>query len=603
MIVPMLKYSFLIYHKDSKGFMDDLMEMGLVHIIDKEVPVKEEVNALTKRIKDGETVLKSLEQRGIKELLSVQDVEGMEGIPTIEDFFALEKELEQVNHSIEVYHSDIKQLEPWGDIPWERMRKLEKEAGLTMRFFEYPKRKFESDWLQEHAIEIINEKDGRYYFVLFHMEEYKALPLVPLVLPKKSLEQVKTELQEKQQRAEEISATLDNYAKNFINLLKDRLVALKDELAFKMAETQAENLAEETLILLEAWCPQIKTETLEGYLNKHHTVFVKQEPEEGEKPPVLLKNNKFSKLFEPIGNLFSLPDYSELDLTVYFAPFFLLFFGFCLGDMGYGLVILVATTLLKSRVGESTKGFMTLGQLFGISTTVIGFFSGTLFGIEMLKENYFAPVHGFMLNQDQMFYVALGVGFVQIIFGMCVQVYKQVKFLGWVHALNRIGWIIGLLAGLVYLGAEEMKMPQFMMPSLVFVIIGAVLVVFFGSPKDGWLKSFGLGLADLYNITGVAGDLLSYIRLFALGVSSAILGLVVNDIAMSAGNIPYVGIVLTILILIIGHTANLMLASLSAFVHPMRLTFVEFYKNVGFLGGGKPFKLFEKKYQSKKESE
>jgi V/A-type H+-transporting ATPase subunit I len=113
--------------------------------------------------------------------------------------------------------------------------------------------------------------------------------------------------------------------------------------------------------------------------------------------------------------------------------------------------------------------------------------------------------------------------------------------------------------------------------------------VLFGAPKRGWLKSMGFGLADLYNITGVMGDLLSYIRLFALGVSSAILGLVVNSIALSAQGIPYVGIVFTILILVVGHTANLMLASLSAFVHPMRLTFVEFYKNVGFVGGGKPY--------------
>ena len=134
--------------------------------------------------------------------------------------------------------------------------------------------------------------------------------------------------------------------------------------------------------------------------------------------------------------------------------------------------------------------------------------------------------------------------------------------------------------------------------SLTTLILGAVLIVFFGAPEKGWLKSFGSGLADIYNITGVAGDLLSYIRLFALGVSSAILGLVVNEIAFSAQAVPYIGILLTGLILIVGHTANLMLASLSAFVHPMRLTFVEFYKNVGFIGGGKPYQPFARKSKS-----
>ena len=193
----------------------------------------------------------------------------------------------------------------------------------------------------------------------------------------------------------------------------------------------------------------------------------------------------------------------------------------------------------------------------------------------------------------QVFFVALGIGFFQIIFGMCVQVYKQVKFFGWLYALNRIGWIIALPALIDVIGFK-----QFPSISLIVLIAGSILIVLFGSPKDGPLKSIGLGLADLYNVTGFAGDLLSYIRLFALGVSSAILGLVVNSIALSAKGVPYVGIVLTILILVVGHSANLMLASLSAFVHPMRLTFVEFYKNVGFLGGGVPFKKFQKKYQS-----
>jgi V/A-type H+-transporting ATPase subunit I len=234
-----------------------------------------------------------------------------------------------------------------------------------------------------------------------------------------------------------------------------------------------------------------------------------------------------------------------------------------------------------------------LGQLFGVSTTIIGFFSGTLFGLEMVNLPQFEALKHVFVSQDNMFFVALGIGFFQIIFGMCVQVYKQVKFFGWLYALNRIGWIIALPALIDVIGFK-----QFPQISLFVLIFGGALIVLFGSPKDGPLKSIGLGLADLYNVTGFAGDLLSYIRLFALGVSSAILGLVVNSIALSAKGVPYVGIILTILILVVGHSANLMLASLSAFVHPMRLTFVEFYKNVGFIGGGVPFKKFQKKYKS-----
>jgi len=202
---------------------------------------------------------------------------------------------------------------------------------------------------------------------------------------------------------------------------------------------------------------------------------------------------------------------------------------------------------------------------------------------------YFANVKNLFLDQNQLLKLALAVGFIQIIFGMGVNVYKHVIFTGWLSALSKVGWIILLFSLLDILVTKS-----FLQISGITVWIGVGLIVFFGSPKDGWLKSFGYGLVDLYSITGVAGDLLSYIRLFALGVSSAILGLVVNSLALSAKGVPYIGFVLFVLTLIIGHGANLMLSSLSAFVHPMRLTFVEFYKNTGFLGGGKPYKPLAK---------
>jgi V/A-type H+-transporting ATPase subunit I len=389
-----------------------------------------------------------------------------------------------------------------------------------------------------------------------------------------------------------LNDTLDGYAKEYTHYLEERIKAVEDRLSFEMAQNNYTDAAEDNVKIMTAWCPKNAEAKLEKLLEKEGVVYLSEEATKEDQPPVLLKNNKFTQLFEPIGKLFSLPAYSELDLTVYFAPFFLLFFGFCLGDMGYGVVLLIATTLFKRKANADIKPYLTLGQLFGISTTVIGFISGTLFGLPMAELPQFAAIKNIFISQDNMFYVALGIGFVQIIFGMCVQVYKQVKFQGWVFALNRIGWIIALLAGLTYLAADKLEYEVLKTPMLVLVILGAVLIVLFGSPKEGALKSIGLGLADLYNITGVAGDLLSYIRLFALGVSSAILGLVINSIGLSFDNI-----ILTPLFLIIGHAANIMLASLSAFVHPMRLTFVEFYKNVGFLGGGKPYIPFKKNYK------
>ena len=131
--------------------------------------------------------------------------------------------------------------------------------------------------------------------------------------------------------------------------------------------------------------------------------------------------------------------------------------------------------------------------------------------------------------------------------------------------------------------------------STITLYVSLGMIVFFSNPKGNIFASIGKGIWDLYGITGIFGDVLSYIRLFALGVSSTILGYVINSMALQIKEIPYVGIILFVIFLILGHTGNILISSLGSFVHPMRLTFVEFYKNAGFEGGGKEYKPFSNK--------
>ena len=397
-------------------------------------------------------------------------------------------------------------------------------------------------------------------------------------------------MQDCEEDVKALNQQLDYYAKTYTDELQEDIKVAKDQLELHQANLNVESLQDDKVNLVEGWCPEFSEQALQEFLEQDNIVFTKQEPSEDEQPPVILKNNRFARLFEPIGRLYSLPDYNELDLTVFFAPFFFLFFGFCLGDLGYGIILILVASLLKLKIKGPNRDYLTLIQFFGVATVLIGFLSGTLFGLSMPELPFFASQKPIFLDQIQLLTLALAVGFVQIILGMAVNVYKQIKFRGWIYGVSKIGWII-LCFSLLDLFVTE-AIPQV---STITSWIGLALIVFFGSPGGSWFKSFGLGLADLYNITGVVSDLLSYIRLFALGVSSAILGLVVNSIALSTKEVPYVGVLLFIVILLVGHTANLLLATLSAFVHPMRLTFVEFYKNTGFIGGGKPYQPLARK--------
>jgi V/A-type H+-transporting ATPase subunit I len=267
----------------------------------------------------------------------------------------------------------------------------------------------------------------------------------------------------------------------------------------------------------------------------------------------------------------------------------MMFFGLCLGDAGYGLLILIGATLYKRKASRALHSLLSLGQWLGLATVIFGIVTGTFFGLNLLGDKFafLGSLRNIMLDSNQIFNFALVLGFIQIIFGLGIQIANKVKQYGWKYAVTPLAWIFMLFA------IADMSILKLTGPASMYVIYGAIgSILLFNDPDSGILPNIGKGIWELYGITGFVGDLLSYIRLFALGISGAILGLVVNDIALRMLSIDWIGPVLFIVFLIFGHGLNLMISTLGAFVHPLRLTFVEFYKNAGFTGGGKEYKPF-----------
>ncbi|MCE1156742.1 MAG: ATPase, partial [Bacteroidales bacterium] len=203
-----------------------------------------------------------------------------------------------------------------------------------------------------------------------------------------------------------------------------------------------------------------------------------------------------------------------------------------------------------------------------------------------------------MLNSDQLFNVALVLGAVQIIFGMLIRTAGSIRRFGFAASLSLLGWLLIILGGggttlagmITELDPEVKKYLYY-----GFFGTGGLLVFVLNNIKRNPLINIGAGVWDAYNMaTGILGDLLSYIRLFALGISSSVMGFVFNDLAINmSGDIPVLSTLIMLLIMVFGHGINIFMGGLGAFVHPMRLTFVEFYKNAGFEGGGKKYKPFK----------
>lgn len=603
MIVPMLKYSFLVYHQEYQAFLDDIRQLGVVHILEKQKDIPDAIREKYELIRQVDGVLKLLAKREQPLAEHAPESQGQSAFEEVQKLFG---QLEALHQQLGNLRKEITLAEPWGTYSREILEKLQQQ-NVKVRFFTVAVRKFDPSWTETFPIEVINQHAGQYYFVLVDRGNLDAEPNAEeMRAPERPLSELLEQRQKIETQIAQINQALDTHATQSVNAILDYRLHLTEINDYEKVLVHTQTHAEDKVMLLEGWAPQKQAAELEGFLEKTGVVYLKEKPVKEDKVPIMLKNQNFSKKFEMLGELYSLPKYGELDLTPFFAPFYTLFFGFCLGDAGYGILMTIAALALKSRVQKELKAAMGLVFYLGLSTIFFGLIGGTFFGIPLYETSL--PVYSTLAARFEaqgtninniLFYLSLALGAVQILFGMILKAINEIRQYGWKLAVGTLGWITLLIGSIsVYaLGEFTAVEAQALTPVWygLFAISGTMILLLNNLTRNVFMN-LGVGLWDSYNmITGILGDLLSYIRLFALGISSAILGFVFNSLAVSmSGNIPVLSILIMVVILVIGHSINLFMSGLGSFVHPMRLTFVEFYKNAGFSGGGKKYNPFKK---------
>lgn len=597
MIVPMEKLSLLIFYKDYRPFLEELREKGVVHVHENKKKSAQDEKLKQKLLvirRIGE-IIKLLKKRQPALQSRTPEQEGGELLSALEDLY---KRQEQIDQHILSLRKDGTLYEPWGRLPEDRLRGLE-NAGWDLRFFTVPDRKFLPEWEEKYNAFIVNEEKGQKYFVTVTPKDEKERPDAdPFVFPKLTEEEIQQKIKELGAEKEANLHYLDEIALKAMERLNDYRDHLYEDTDELKIDDASQPLLEDKIVAVEGWVPAGIKEDTDRWLSDKGVYYEFEKPAEKDNPPILLKNNRFARLFEFIGELYSLPNYREIDLTPFFAPFFVLFFGFCLGDAGYGLLLLIAISIYKIWAKPKIKPLLSLAQWLGAATVIMGIVSGTFFGIQLLEVQvpWVVKMRSMMLDSQQLFNLALIIGGVQIIFGMFLKVANLWKQYGLPAAFSTIGWLILILGeGTCYLLSTkgyDVKIAMYVVGG-----IAGLFIFILNDVKRNVFINIGAGLWDSYNtVTGLLGDTLSYIRLFALGISSAVLGLVFNDLAVNmSGDIPVLKQLVMIIILVFGHSVNLFMAGLGSFVHPMRLTFVEFYKNAGFEGGGKKYQPFKKR--------
>ena len=321
-------------------------------------------------------------------------------------------------------------------------------------------------------------------------------------------------------------------------------------------------------------------------------------------PPIKLHNNWFAKNFEVLTGMYGMPAYDEFDPTPVLAPFFMLFFAMCLGDAGYGILLVLIGLYMKFKMQGSGLGKMYRLVIFlGSMTIVVGTLLGTFFGISILSASWTpdwlkavcvdgwfpdAKIAGFPAQMV----LAIGIGVFHICLAMIIKTLGYTRRFGFKNTVATWGWTVLIVGGLIAAAfgmTEVLSAEAFKWTVIVLACVSGLAIYIFNTPGRNPLKNIGAGLWDTYNmVTGLMSDTLSYIRLYALGLAGGMLGSAFNMMGTMILDIPLPGVnwLLCIVILIFGHILNLAMSCLGAFVHPLRLTFVEYFKNSGYEGTG-----------------
>ena len=606
MITKMKKLTFLVYHKEYEEFLNSLRELGVVHIVEKQQGAADntELQENIRLFNRLAATLKLLQNQKHEKnaVIATEGGTATRGMQVLDEVDALQTEHGKLSQQLQSYAKEKEVLEVWGNFEPTGIQKL-KDAGYIIGFYSCSEGNYKEEWETEYNAMIVNRISSKVFFVTVTKAGQEVdLDVEQAKLPAYSLSRLEALYDTTEQAIEGNEKKLVALSETDIPSLKAALKELQSQIEFSKVVLSSEQTAGDKLMLIEGWAPAYSKVEIEAYLNDAHVYYEITDPMPGDNVPIRLNNKGFFAWFEPICKLYMLPKYNELDLTPFFAPFFMVFFGLCLGDSGYGLFLFLGATayrLLAKKVTPSMKSIISLIQVLSASTFFCGLLTGTFFGANIYDLDW--PIvqrlkHAVLMDNNDMFRLSLILGVIQILFGMVLKAVNQTIQFGFKYAIATIGWIILLVSTAVsaLFSSSELLSMGGTAYKVVLCISGAMIFLF-NTPGKNIFMNIGLGLWDSYNmVTGLLGDVLSYVRLFALGLSGGILAGVFNSLAvgMSPDNV-IAGPIVMVLVFVIGHAINMFMNVLGAMVHPMRLTFVEFFKNSGYEGGGKEYKPFK----------
>lgn len=643
-VVPMAKIIIVSHRSQASELLEALQREGICHILNAEEAIISrdfpDIAASAERPKDIEAILGRLQksiaflkkhaktQKGLAGVFSPRAVVDEQSykkvvsdrkiLSTIEESEQLETSMEKTGTEIENLQNTLDMLRPWSSLetPVEEIGQLSRAtcwAGLiSNQHFEQIKEELSE---LGAAIQEIGAAGGRAACLIACLKEQT--DDVQKALRSAEFEPVNFEamkgtasdlIGEHTDKLEKAQKQLSGYSEQAAELSKSllNLQILYDHYQNLLSREQTRDTAPatESTVLLEGWVKEHNFQRLEKLVSDFDASnLTKIEPAEDEEVPVEIENKRIIKPFEVITRLYGMPKYFEVDPTVFLAPFFALFFALCLTDAGYGLVIAVLMMVLIWKMQGDKKLMWMLG-ICGAVTIAAGALTGGWFGNAIQTFILGNPNKSIALWFDPFekpmtfFILSLALGYFQIMAGLAIGLGHSLKRRDYLSAVcDYLSWLVMLNSVVLLLAARFGVIPAPI--GKIFGIIAlfpAAMIVLFSERQGGWAGRIGMGVYNLFSTIFYMGDVLSYLRLMALGMVTGGLAMAINVIVQICSKIPVAGILIAVVVFIGAHAFNIAINMLGAFVHTLRLQYVEFFPKF-FVGGGKQFVPLRKEYQ------
>lgn len=592
MIVKMKKVTFIVSDKDKEDFLLCLREKGIVHVKQLVHHAGHNMVETDEKIRLAEKALGILERYHANGAACPLNSES-KIYEALSEIILAEQKREETEKNIEHAKSQMAWFEPWGNFSPSDIIHL-REKGIFVKLYIASKSGYK-DLKDKSNIFVIKTSGNDLFIASISENKEFSLPFEEVSFPSENRDELLYRLTVLKGRLRDIDVFLKEetvYLKCFKELLNTLYYANKfNEVLYGMREKDG-------FAILQGFCPDGEIGEVKTLAKEKNAGYIIEEPKEEEDIPTLIKNPKWLDIIKPVFDFINaLPGYSEFDVSSVFLLFFSIFFAIIVGDAGYGLLFIIMTTFLRKKFKNAPREPFVLMYVLSFATLIWGTITGTWFGFEQIAKLPFlnalviGKIDSFAdENQNFIIYICFIIGVVHLTIAHLMRFIRTINSL---QSLAQLGWILTLW-GLFYLAGTLVIDKPFPKFAGYFLYIGIAAVLLFSNFQKNIFKGILLSLVDTpLAVAGGFSDIVSYLRLFAVGSASVAVAGSFNSMALNLGFNGILSGLAAALIIFFAHALNITLSFLAVIVHGIRLNMLEFSGHLGMQWSGIKYEPFK----------